>query len=98
MVGLPASGKTTWAEKHCRDNPEKAYTILGTNHIMDKMKVHVMTDSAHTILSLIIVIIIIIIIIIIIVMKSTKVQTLGGIWRKYWNIWIENNFSCICIR
>ena len=23
-------------------------------------------------------------------MKSTKVQTLGGIWRKYWNIWIEN--------
>ena len=31
-------------------------------------------------------------------MKSTKVQTLGRIWRKYWNIWIENNFSCICIR
>ena len=31
-------------------------------------------------------------------MKSTKVQTLGGIWRKYWNIWIENNFSCIRIR
>ena len=24
-------------------------------------------------------------------MKSTKVQTLGGIWRMvYWNIWIEN--------
>ena len=23
-------------------------------------------------------------------MKSTKVQTLGGIWHKYWNIWIEN--------
>ena len=22
--------------------------------------------------------------------KTTKVQTLGGIWRKYWNIWIEN--------
>ena len=30
-------------------------------------------------------------------MKSTKVQTLGRIWRKYWNIWIENTFSCICI-
>ena len=30
-------------------------------------------------------------IIIIIIMKSTKVQTLGGIWRMvYWNIWIEN--------
>ena len=25
-------------------------------------------------------------------MKSTKVQTLGGIWRKYRNIWIENTF------
>ena len=31
-------------------------------------------------------------------MKSTKVQILGGIWQKYWNISIENNFSCICIR
>ena len=40
MIGLPASGKTTWAEKHCTDNPEKRFTILGTNLIMDKMKVH----------------------------------------------------------
>ena len=39
MIGLPASGKTTWAEKHCRQNPEKRYTILGTNLIMEKMKV-----------------------------------------------------------
>ena len=31
-------------------------------------------------------------------MKSTKVQTLGGIWCKYWNIWIENTFACIRIR
>ena len=31
-----------------------------------------------------------------IIMKSTKVQTLGGIWQKYWNIWIENTFACIC--
>ena len=31
-------------------------------------------------------------------MKSTKVQTLGAIWLKYWNIWIENTFACICIR
>ena len=27
-------------------------------------------------------------------MKSTKVQTLGGIWRKYQNILIENTFAC----
>ena len=31
------------------------------------------------------------------IMKSTKVQTLGGIWWKYWNIWIENTFACIRI-
>ena len=30
-------------------------------------------------------------------MKSTKVQTLGGIWWKYWNIWIETTFACIRI-
>ncbi len=39
LIGLPAAGKTTWADKHCRQNPEKKYTILGTNLIMDKMKV-----------------------------------------------------------
>ncbi|XP_060903092.1 heterogeneous nuclear ribonucleoprotein U-like protein 1 [Labrus mixtus] len=39
MVGLPACGKTTWATKHAEANPEKKYNILGTNAIMDKMKV-----------------------------------------------------------
>ncbi|XP_041669517.1 heterogeneous nuclear ribonucleoprotein U-like protein 1 [Cheilinus undulatus] len=39
MVGLPACGKTTWASKHAETNPEKKYNILGTNAIMDKMKV-----------------------------------------------------------
>lgn len=39
MVGLPACGKTTWAAKHAKENPEKKYNILGTNAIMDKMKV-----------------------------------------------------------
>lgn len=39
MVGLPACGKTTWAVKHAEGNPEKKYNILGTNAIMDKMKV-----------------------------------------------------------
>lgn len=39
MVGLPACGKTTWAAKHAESNPDKKYNILGTNAIMDKMKV-----------------------------------------------------------
>ncbi|XP_031392741.1 heterogeneous nuclear ribonucleoprotein U-like protein 1 isoform X2 [Punica granatum] len=39
MVGLPASGKTTWAEKWIQDHPEKRYVLLGTNLILDQMKV-----------------------------------------------------------
>ncbi|KAJ0021911.1 hypothetical protein NQD34_009401 [Periophthalmus magnuspinnatus] len=39
MVGLPACGKTTWAMKHAEAYPEKKYNVLGTNAIMDKMKV-----------------------------------------------------------
>lgn len=39
MVGLPASGKTTWAEKWVNDHPEKRYILLGTNLILDQMKV-----------------------------------------------------------
>ena len=39
MVGLPACGKTTWATKHAQAHPDMKYNILGTNAIMDKMKV-----------------------------------------------------------
>uniref|UniRef100_A0A8C6SFK9 Heterogeneous nuclear ribonucleoprotein U like 1 n=1 Tax=Neogobius melanostomus TaxID=47308 RepID=A0A8C6SFK9_9GOBI len=39
MVGLPACGKTTWAMKYAQAYPEKKYNVLGTNAIMDKMKV-----------------------------------------------------------
>ncbi|KAK7246591.1 hypothetical protein RIF29_41460 [Crotalaria pallida] len=39
MVGLPASGKTTWAEKMVKEHPEKRYVLLGTNLILDQMKV-----------------------------------------------------------
>jgi signal recognition particle GTPase len=39
MVGLPGAGKTVWAEKHSIANLEKKYNVLGTNNIIDKMKV-----------------------------------------------------------
>eukprot|EP00249_Psilotum_nudum_P019851 c27447_g1_i1 orf=687-2546(-) len=39
MVGLPAAGKTTWAEKWAMDHPEKRYMLLGTNLVLDLMKV-----------------------------------------------------------
>ncbi|CAI9087618.1 OLC1v1021730C2 [Oldenlandia corymbosa var. corymbosa] len=39
MVGLPASGKSTWAENWVKGHPEKRYVLLGTNLALDKMKV-----------------------------------------------------------
>ncbi|CAH1792332.1 unnamed protein product [Owenia fusiformis] len=39
MCGLPGAGKTYWAEKHAAANPDKSYNILGTNSLINKMKV-----------------------------------------------------------
>jgi len=39
MVGLPACGKTYWALKHMEENPTKGFTLLGTNTVIDQMKV-----------------------------------------------------------
>ena len=39
MCGLPGAGKTYWVGKHAAGNPEKRYNVLGTNNIIDKMKV-----------------------------------------------------------
>ncbi|KAL2534567.1 SPRY domain-containing protein [Abeliophyllum distichum] len=39
MVGLPASGKTTWAEKWVKEHPERRYVLLGTNSALEQMKV-----------------------------------------------------------
>ncbi|XP_056641270.1 heterogeneous nuclear ribonucleoprotein U isoform X1 [Diorhabda sublineata] len=39
MCGLPASGKTHWVNEHVVTNPDKNYTILGNNSILDKMTV-----------------------------------------------------------
>ncbi|GCB76910.1 hypothetical protein scyTo_0016625 [Scyliorhinus torazame] len=38
MVGLPGTGKSLWVSKHAAEYPGK-YNILGTNNIMDIMKV-----------------------------------------------------------
>ncbi|KAJ8630793.1 hypothetical protein MRB53_024116 [Persea americana] len=40
MVGLPASGKTTWAENWVKEHPEKHYVLLGTNLALDQTKVN----------------------------------------------------------
>ena len=39
MCGLPAAGKSYWAEKYATANPEKMYNVLGTNTLIEKMKV-----------------------------------------------------------
>lgn len=39
MIGLPASGKTTWVKKHVEEHPEKRYNIIGTAALIEKMKV-----------------------------------------------------------
>lgn len=39
MCGLPGAGKTFWANKHFEENPDKLINILGTNNLIDKMKV-----------------------------------------------------------
>ncbi|XP_073125678.1 uncharacterized protein [Henckelia pumila] len=38
MVGLPASGKTSWAENHVKGHPEKRYVLLGTDLVLEQMK------------------------------------------------------------
>ena len=39
MVGLPGVGKTTWANKKVEKEPMKRYNIIGTDTLIDKMKV-----------------------------------------------------------
>merc|ERR1719330_2221934 len=39
MAGLPACGKTYWAQRHMEANPTKSYVLLGTNAVIDQMKV-----------------------------------------------------------
>jgi len=39
LAGLPGAGKTYWAQKHMEANPTKNYLLLGTNSVIDQMKV-----------------------------------------------------------
>ncbi|XP_039268372.2 uncharacterized protein LOC120343293 isoform X2 [Styela clava] len=39
MCGLPGAGKTYYAVQKLKENPDKKYNVLGTNAIMEKMKV-----------------------------------------------------------
>lgn len=39
LVGLPGAGKTFWAENHAKENLEKRFNILGTNSLLERMKV-----------------------------------------------------------
>lgn len=43
MVGLPASGKTTWVQKYTSENKHMKYNVLGSNDLLDKMKVRINT-------------------------------------------------------
>ncbi|KAH9507215.1 Heteroproteinous nuclear ribonucleoprotein U-like protein 1 [Bulinus truncatus] len=40
MVGLPGAGKTFWVKNHVTENSEKFYNVLGTDNVVDKMKVN----------------------------------------------------------
>eukprot|EP00479_Gromia_sphaerica_P007253 TRINITY_DN2352_c0_g1_i1.p1 TRINITY_DN2352_c0_g1~~TRINITY_DN2352_c0_g1_i1.p1 ORF type:complete len:71 (+),score=6.98 TRINITY_DN2352_c0_g1_i1:275-487(+) len=39
LIGLPACGKTSWANRYRDENKNKNYTILGTDEILTQMKV-----------------------------------------------------------
>ena len=39
MIGLPASGKTTWVDKHVSENKDKQYNVISTTTMINKMTV-----------------------------------------------------------
>jgi len=39
MVGLPGSGKSTWANNWIKANPDKKYNVLGTNAFIEKVDI-----------------------------------------------------------
>ena len=47
MVGLPASGKTTWARKFMAEYKEKRFNLLSTEEFMKKMTVNGESRQFH---------------------------------------------------
>lgn len=39
LIGLPGAGKSYWALERAKQNPEKRYTLLGTKHLLERMKI-----------------------------------------------------------
>ena len=39
MVGLPGCGKTSWANNMVKKHPDKRYNVIGTDSLIDKMRV-----------------------------------------------------------
>ena len=50
MVGLPGSGKTSWAHKYCRDNLSKKYNILGADDIVQNIRVSFLFSMLYLLL------------------------------------------------
>ncbi|GIL48650.1 hypothetical protein Vafri_5123 [Volvox africanus] len=38
LTGLPGSGKTTWARRHCEQHPARRYCVLGTQLVLEQMR------------------------------------------------------------
>jgi len=47
LCGLPGAGKTFFANKHTKDNPEKRFNILGTSYLLTRMKVSCLLHSSY---------------------------------------------------
>ncbi|GLI62665.1 hypothetical protein VaNZ11_005340, partial [Volvox africanus] len=38
LTGLPGSGKTTWARRHCEQHPARRYCVLGMQLVLEQMR------------------------------------------------------------
>ena len=47
LVGLPASGKTYWSERVLDSEPEMHWNVLGTNQLLERMKVSKLRKNSN---------------------------------------------------